>query len=116
MLFGSIDVFIGFTINADPIYFYNPDFPGPICSAFSDEEIAEQLDSALLGSKFSEEKIGYPLAVFNGEANPDLEPEQIFPPRMDLITWMTTLSSCIPPRTTKKSKASCSLQAGHVLC
>jgi hypothetical protein len=32
-----------------------------------------------LKPEFSEEKIGFPSAFFNGEANPDLEPEQIFP-------------------------------------
>jgi hypothetical protein len=25
---GGIDIFIGFTINVDPRYFYNPEFPG----------------------------------------------------------------------------------------
>jgi hypothetical protein len=40
MLFGGIDVFIGFTINADPRYFYNPEFPGPIRSVFPKEEQA----------------------------------------------------------------------------
>jgi hypothetical protein len=34
MPFGGIDVFIGLTMKADPIYFYNPDFPGPMRSAF----------------------------------------------------------------------------------
>jgi hypothetical protein len=78
MSFGGINVFIGFTINIDPIYFYNPDFLGPIHSAFPEEEQAGQLGSAFLEPEFSEEKIGFPPAVFNGEANPDLEPEYIF--------------------------------------
>jgi hypothetical protein len=79
MPFGSFDVFIGFTINADPIYFYNPDFPGLIRSAFREEEQARQLGFAFAESEFSKEKIEFPSTVFNGKANPDLEPEQIFP-------------------------------------
>jgi hypothetical protein len=62
---GSIDIFIGFTKDADRRDFLNIEFPGSIHSAFPEPEK-------------SEEKIGFPFTIFNGESNPNDDPEQIF--------------------------------------
>jgi hypothetical protein len=62
---GGIDLFIDFTKNASLRDFADVNFPRAICLTFPEAEK-------------SEEKLGFPFAVYDGEANLDDEPEQIY--------------------------------------